>query len=573
MTLATATMPAQRPAAPISRLPEELLVGILSYVLPPSHHQLNPTDRRQKVANASSLLHVSRLFRRLAEPLAYYTFEFYDDSTGDEYNLLDDDELKTAPVPVPMFYFLSECHQAIGPHIRHFSTGYLDLRLGGGIMAAFRSAPFREYLGSTYSAAFQRFLDELLTSVEDSDSSEEPGRGLGTDMLAIYGLTIAHSVETVEFALENDFDLSPLGRFVAFCGAQRQGQLRVPRVREDDCRGEDKDVEDVIFRAPLSRLRRLEISDFWEQHFTTDTDMKSLLLYPGLESCTATSIKWTTHDDNNSDGQLTTQPHLKHLVLAPADFPCRGNSTILARLLRTYPALETLVLRPRAYDPQLDWHEQIYHETPSTDYAGFGDALRRHGAALRRLDLDLYGGSFQDASMERYDSGVLGSLRAGGDDGDDCGPQPPVAQLEWLRIPLARLVSSADELRGSALGGSPDIGALLPSSLRYLWLRWPDLFGRLEIVEAYRTGLYNILEGSAKGDGRLPRLEWVLLEAKHSGWSSDKFAPQPGWKEEWIGNRYCLFRRMEDSLKEGGRKRNVLSGKEHPEGWEDIVPK
>lgn len=349
----------------ITQIPERSLAKILEYVVRPSEKRhLEPDLQRRLEADAVSVCRVSHQLRQLAEPLLYYNFHFtQDDDAVEEYNdfymFEDQEELDPPLVSVSEFHILANNH-ALGRHIRYFDFGFLDLALGTGILDAFKSAEFMAFVRDTYSPEFRLFLDQVLADAEEENegSAEKYGHehGIGGEMLTIFGLTLAHSVEGVALAYSDRFDESPLGKFFTFCGTQKS--------RDSHQSGQDTPDNAVPkINAPLSQLRFLELDDQYGHfcHTASDDTIQSLLLFPGLESCNVGHLRMTTHA---VAANVFPNTKLRYLSFACAEWPTRGHGgiSIFTRLLRSYPLLETLILPPRSYNQDLDTNENILAE-------------------------------------------------------------------------------------------------------------------------------------------------------------------------------------------------------------------
>ncbi|KAJ1323323.1 F-box and leucine-rich repeat protein 2/20 [Microdochium nivale] len=559
--------------AAILQLPNELLVKILTYLLPPQIGvHFSATQHSQSARLATRLRLVSRLFHRLVEALSWRTFPTSPPSTQisyrDRYLARRGKVFATAAVPVREFVLLVN-NLALARHVRSFRSEFIDVQDSRGVLATVkgRTAALLVFARETYEDAFCQFLQDLLAETSRAEYSRGAfGRknGLVSELLTIVGLTLAHSVTDVAISVGHNFDKSPLGRFFTFCGAQRKPHSDKAGVSS----GGGESTENPKFRAPLSRLRQLELTDCRERGSITDGDISSLLSFPGLESCLAWSIRI---DPNPAPIALPPPaadtrnvPTLKHLELADTRIPYHGSSVALQRLLRTYPGLETLVLQSDPYD----LGNAII--STATDYTGWGDVLRAHGGHLRRLDITPYDSGSENWS-ELVDEGTIGLLRG------------HLSQLEALKVPFTRLIG-LHEISAAYTGAYMaayagvahrlyDLGNCLPSGLRYLWLRFPSTPTHRP-CSVHGGAVMSMLNTSAEN---MPLLEWVFVElapeTREAPFSFSNDLP-PDWKHEWIGPvPNHLFRRA-DAEKGSPRSqgKNILPAKQHPEGWrEDLV--
>ncbi|KAJ1323074.1 F-box-like domain-containing protein [Microdochium nivale] len=557
----------------IVSLPEELLVDILSHVLVPQHEMhFSKKKHHEMFREAKRLLIVSKHFHRLVEPLAYRTLRFTDESASDQhgtslYVYQSVEELRAAPVPVPQFNLLRE-NMALAQHIRHFRCIWVDMP-HAGIIGTLQGATFRDYVRKTYSEGFCRFLDGLLGGITQPGKFQEAfGRscGIGFDLLVIFALTLAYNVEVVALSITRKHKGSPLDRFFAFCDAQGRAASMA-----------DTTGDTGRLRAPLSKLRMLELHDEYGGYRLSDEHLSSLMSFHGLESCKAscTSLEQrpaptpengVDGDDNNDDATLG--PTLRHLELLETELVCRGGSACLAHILQTYPNLETLTLETVPFDADIgDDEEPAYDGSPATSYDGFGHVLRMRGRRLRRFELGpryLRDSGYPDDE----DSGTIGCLR------------DHLVQLEYLKLPAARL-ASIPELTTATVPGhvaiaEPDLADFLPASLRYLWVDFPftEFAERRRVFKVYAEAFFAMLRNAAD---KMPQLEWVLAEVMFGNGKDESPSEYvdvvpPGWTEEKIGSHHHLFRRARQGA--GGTwdgPANVLTSRGNPEAWEDVV--
>ncbi|KAJ1323073.1 hypothetical protein MN608_11927 [Microdochium nivale] len=114
----------------------------------------------------------------------------------------------------------------------------------------------------------------------------------------------------------------------------------------------------------------------------------------------------TSDKDALGNAALRTCPTLKYLEVYRPEWLYRGCETVVTHLLRSYPALQVLVVRiTRHYDTDIHLEEEEGMEL-YTDYACIGDTPRLRGRQLRRLELDLY--EALALYNGRYDFGLLG---------------------------------------------------------------------------------------------------------------------------------------------------------------------
>ncbi|KAH7030589.1 uncharacterized protein B0I36DRAFT_362425 [Microdochium trichocladiopsis] len=413
----------------LQQLPEELLLEIVrSVVNPAPSRTFSKTKHAQEFVRAKCLSLVSRRFRSLVEPLAYRKLVFTDESTHDslgrsEYAYHLAEALKTRTVPVPQFNFLAT-NQAVAQYIRHFRCRWVNMPHGGGIIATLNAAPFRAYVREIYSPGFSRFLEDLLagiTRLPGVGLLRGPGpagafhfqrrpRDIGLDLLAIFALTLAHSVEAVTLSIAEDHDKTPPDRFFAFCSAQR----RVASAALESC------LVSACLERPLAGA-------------PTEGDA----------------------GDDDYHGAIR-HPTLKHLEFTESEMSRRGGCEIVAHLLNTYPRLETLVLKVQPYGPYVGLDDQPGDHQIGTSYHGFARALRAHGRRLRRFDLDLYEmspGEWEPEDYEVDDDGSLGGLRGHLTELEepDLGDfLPPSLRYLWLRLSVDTLGSHRAALLADA---------------------------------------------------------------------------------------------------------------------------
>ncbi|KAH7024944.1 uncharacterized protein B0I36DRAFT_387352 [Microdochium trichocladiopsis] len=513
------------------QVPAEILLHILSYLIPdgndiPDHHYA-----RIQVQTLSRMSRASRELRRIAEPILYGQ--------------------------LPLGYHTLKVLETLcsrpdlGEHVRSISYSSWDYN-------AENCATLERLLYERISPlirdkyrwpALNQFLKHLLDGGIDLHW-EDNGGVLPQTLLLTLILCLTPNIEILNVNVDAlDDKADALSRLFELCGRYVCGVMR--RARKD---GDSTRSSPV---APLHKLRSLQLTST-TSHGEPDSCRKKnvypLFLFPRLETLELCSFNWVDtsqlgldedgeededeqesdgedEDEQESDGEdeedadddrwpsrlvLTSagsHPNLKSFAL----LSCLPSSFAgLREMLRIFPNLHTLIC-----------HYVFTECREAINLTMYGSVLREFGPHLRHFELEPAEGA--DDIVEKADGGALGSLRA------------RLTSLEQLRCPISALVGSdvaSDEDNGADL----DLCSFLPPSLRWFWTSVTAI-GDASVH--YKALAWMLDEaGSAaerNGQGRLPALEWVMVGI-HRDSKVPTFEPC-GFDVLRVSKRHFLYRK------------------------------
>ncbi|KAH7021542.1 uncharacterized protein B0I36DRAFT_388216 [Microdochium trichocladiopsis] len=457
-------------------LPDEIILIILS--------NLVPTDMQLSIRSLSCASRVSRLFRRIAEPLLYCHLH-----------------LPTRKVLETL------CNRPeLGDHVRvidgHSGGLFWDER---GAVKSLLHDQFRGLVRHKYCwPALDALLEHLIPPELDPDRDDKdmPYYFLDTACLTLTLFLTPH-VEKLNVGMFPQETPDMLARLFELCGDRHP-------IRHEGGSGGDMMSRMPV---PLSELRSLYlfVETLGPGHVYFDSaNIRPLVLYPGLQTLDLSGMDWggtgadTSSEANEADEEdeadrgdddhnnsrlertgIQTNQAVPGWPPTKYTFPGSHPNTKSLRLYDNYPTKpdgvrEMLVAYPNLHTLVLEACEHEGKREPF-DFTEYGTVLHNYARNLRRFEFEQE--NVSDADFEGHDRGAIGSLR------DNW------TRLEPLRMPLAALL-------GQDITEQPDLCDYLPVSLRWFWITMPDF----ENAQMYLNALDGMLD-----DRRLPRLEWVLV--------------------------------------------------------------
>ncbi|KAJ1323072.1 F-box-like domain-containing protein [Microdochium nivale] len=593
------------PTVRLLQLPDELLVKIFKHIISPvgRSSRLSWPRPHADARRIRLIRQVCRHFDHIARFLVYQTMPFT--------------KLVQPSLAGQLEHLRSNPDAA--RHIRHLACTATQPHLDGKFLDKFAEPSFLFFILSTYSAEFYSFLNDLMEQARQAVAAWPAMRvpktvvyGLYYDLLAIYAFTVAQNVEAVELVVRGDFKHSLLGRFIDFCARQHSSPATVSNSTTGSAAGGDRWSSSAFLKAPLSRLRVLELASASELSAVDNNMVESLLSFPGLIECRTSGLSWRskppapTYNVPYECGPAAST--LRYLEISRAYFPRgprdkndRCGRVIGDAVLGSYGrSLRTLLIQVKSREltgeeldsGMLDMDEEDVPRD-KMDFDSLGDALRKHGSNLRRFELDL--NDLEGSNLAAKVRGTLGNL---------CDE---LENLVLLRAPASRLMpikdpdgdsdSDSDSGRDSGNNSGNDsdndndseakseqdasssdfqseddgfwsLSDFLPKSLRYLWTSLPakPFFAVEDQADSrYVWPLEEMLDHESPAT--MPLLEWVLVSTGGSS-ALDILQPEPAyWAVEKLGSCHVLYRRR------GGEDgcRNTLRDGQHPVEWREAI--